>query len=358
MKYTKKALALLLALCMMVPSVPFMSYAAEDVQSTATEASTIIAMSDYQNSSLSSDGKKQVPQTIVHAMVNAGVTPELALIGGDYTDGSVGADGDDQSQASLKTEFGNLTGILTSAWSNLPYYAIQGNHDYSGFLTDGTLDETGAYNQENYNLYLINEDDFPWWQGNYGSGSSTTEDKATVTATANNLKEYLDGLISSGDTKPVIIMTHVPMHWSERSTAANWYYDNIYANILFDVVNEAGKELDILFMFGHNHSSTASGGDYDYEIGGALAYVAKGESMKVPNGTDGTSNYTTETLNFTYMNAGYVGKYAGNTANCSISAITIDSDSIDIDRYTYNGTVYEESRNRFGTNPDTRCGLG
>ena len=303
------------------------------------ERNILIAMSDYQNSN---GNKKTVPQTIVNAMVEAGVNPGLAIIGGDYTDGSVGSDGDDQSQASLKTELNNLVGILQSAWSDLPYYAIQGNHDYSGFIGD-VLSETGAYDQEDYNLYVINEDDFPWWQGNYGSGSSTSEDKATVTATAAALETYLNGLISSGDTDPVIIMTHVPLHWSLRSTNSNWYYDNIYANILFEVVNEAAEELDILFLFGHNHSSNTSGSGYDVEIGDALAYVAKGETMKIPNGTDGSSNYTTETLNFTYMNCGYIGKYNGSTSDCSISAIEITDTAINIDRYTYSGSVVEKT---------------
>lgn len=303
------------------------------------ERNILIAMSDYQNSN---GNKKTVPQTIVNAMVEAGVNPGLAIIGGDYTDGSVGSDGDDQSQASLKTELNNLVGILQSAWSDLPYYAIQGNHDYSGFIGD-VLSETGAYDQEDYNLYMINEDDFPWWQGNYGSGSSTSEDKATVTATAAALETYLNGLISSGDTDPVIIMTHVPLHWSLRSTNSNWYYDNIYANILFEVVNEAAEELDILFLFGHNHSSNTSGNGYDVEIGDALSFVAKGETMKVPNGTDGSSNYTTETLNFSYMNAGYVGKYNNSTSNCSISVIEVTDTAINIDRYTYSGNVVEET---------------
>ena len=336
----KKLFAAILALMMIAGIMP-VNVIAEENEVLAQ----IITMSDYQNSSLSSSAKKTVPQTIVNAMVKAGVNPELALIGGDYTDGSVGADGDDTSQASLKTELNNLTGILTAAWSGLPYYAIQGNHDYSGFLTDGTLTATGAYPKDDYIIYLINEDSFPWWQGNYGSGSSTAQDKATVTATTKALSTYLTSLIDSGDTRPVIIMTHVPIHWSVRSANRNWYYDNIYANILFEAVNEAAKELDILFLFGHNHSSTGEGDGlgYDNEIGDALAYVAKGESMKVPNGTDGSANYTTETLNFTYMNAGYVGKYNGSTSDCSIAAVNIGNDSIVINRYTYNGTVHTET---------------
>ena len=307
------------------------------------DSTVLIAMSDYQNSDADSDEKKTVPQTIVNAMAEAGVIPSLALLGGDYTDGNVYYDGDDTSQYNLETELGNLTGILTTAWSGLPYYAIQGNHDYSGFVTDGTLTATGAKEYEHCNLYVINEDDFPWWQGGYGSYSDTTECKAAVEATAEKLETYLNGLISAGDTDPVIIMTHVPMHWTQRSTnSTSWWVDNIYANILFDVVNTAAEDLDILFLFGHNHSSGVSGG-YDSEIGGALAYVAKGESMKIPNGTNGTSNYTTETLNFTYMNCGYVGNYIHTTDNCSISAIEVTNTAINIDRYTYSGSVVEKT---------------
>lgn len=317
--------------------------------STTETTSTIIAMSDYQNSSLSSDKKKTVPQTIVNDMVSAGVSPELVLLGGDYVDGSVGADGSNTSASKMATEFANLTGIIKSGWSSITddkILAIQGNHDASQFLTDDTLDATGAYEYDNYIIYLINEGSFPWWQGGYYSYSDTKICKTAVTNTADDLETYLESLIEAGDHRPVIIMSHVPMHWSQRSTTGKiWWNDNIYADILFDVVNEAAKELDILFLFGHNHSSYSSlPGGYDNEIGGALAYVAKTESMKVPNSTNGTDNYTTKTLNFTYMNAGYVGNYNGSTKDCSISAITIDSDSIDIDRYTYNnGTVDNET---------------
>lgn len=344
MKQIKKILSLLLVICMIFGSFPANTSVVNASENTST-GSTLIAMSDYQNSHLNSEEKKVVPQTIVNAMKKAGVQPELALLCGDYVDGSVGADGSTTSAAQMENEFGNLKGILTSVWSNLKFRAIQGNHDAKQWVENGLLDKTGAYEYEDYHLYLINEDDFPWWQGNYGSGSTTAEDKVTVTNTANALKTYLDGLISKNDTKPVIIATHVPMHWSVRSTNTAWYYDNIYANILFDVVNKAGKDLDILFLFGHNHSATADNqeGGYDVEIGGALSYVKKGDSMKVPDGTDGTDNYTTEKLNFTYMNAGYVGKYNESTADCSISAITVNDKTIDIARYTYNGKVDTET---------------
>lgn len=344
MKKIKKILSLLLVVCMIFGSFPANTSVVNASESTST-GSTLIAMSDYQNSSLSSEEKKTVPTKIVADMDKAGVEPELALLCGDYVDGDVGADGSDTSEAEMQTEFGNLKGILSSAWSGLNFFAIQGNHDKAQFITDSTLNKTGAYERDNYHVYLINEDDFPWWQGLDNEGYETTKekDKSTVEKTAAELKTYLDSLIAKGNTDPVIIATHVPLHWTVRSTSTTWWWnDNIYANLLFDVVNKAGEKLDILFLFGHNHSSTSQSGGYDNEIGGALSYVKKGESMKVPNGTDGTENYTTKTLNFTYMNAGYVGNYNKSTADCSISAITINESTIDIARYTYNGKVHTE----------------
>lgn len=340
MKQIKKILSLLLVICMIFGSFPANTSVVNASENTST-GSTLIAMSDYQNSDTSVD-KKIVPQKIVNDMKEAGVQPELALLCGDYVDGGVEADGSNTSAAEMKTEFGNLKGILTSAWSDLKFRAIQGNHDAKKWIDDGLLDQTGGYEYDNYHVYLINEDDFPWWQGLDSADYDTTkeENKNTVENTANTLKIYLDKLIAEGDKRPVIIATHVPLHWTVRSTSSKWWWnDNIYANILFKVVNEAAENLDILFLFGHNHSSTDQTSGYDVEIGDALAYVAKGESMKVPNGTEGTENYTEKTLNFTYMNAGYVGIYNKSTADCSISAITINESTIDIARYTYNGEV-------------------
>ena len=310
------------------------------------DGTTIITMSDFQGSG----DKTTVPTTIAGLMVQAGVDADQAILLGDYVDGSVYEDGSDTSQAEMMEQFNTLTGILANEWPLMDILAIQGNHDYSGFVTDGTLDATGAYEYDDYVVYLINEDDFPWWQAGYSSYSDGAECKATVEKTAADLDTYLDSLIKEGDDRPVIIATHVPMHWSPRSTTGqSWWNDNIYANTLFDVVNEAGAYLDIVFLFGHNHSSYngitngVSYAGYDQDIGGAFAYVGKGESMRVPNGTTGSTNYTEQTLTFTYMNGGYIGNYNGSQTDCSISAITITDEAISIDRYATDGLRADES---------------
>lgn len=320
------------------------------VDPNETEGHTIIAMSDYQNSHITSEEKKAVPTAIAKAMKKAGVRPERAVLAGDYVDGSVYEDGSDTSLAEMMTELNNLKGTLTASWKDLQFLAIQGNHDNSKFIADGTLNKTGAYEYDGYIVYLINEDDFPWWQAGYSSYSDGAECKAAVEKTASDLEKYLTARIEAGDTRPVLIVTHVPMHWSPRSTTGQgWWNDNIYADILFDVVNRAGESLDIVFLFGHNHSSyngTTNGtvyAGYDQDIGGALAYVGKGETMRVPNGTTGTTNYTEQTLSFTYMNAGYVGNYNGSQDGCSIGAVTVTDNEIRIDRYNTAGLIENAS---------------
>ena len=106
---------------------------------------------------------------------------------------------------------------------------------------------------------------------------------------------------------------------------------------IVDVLNEAGANgLNILFLFGHNHSS-----GYDNYIGGGSVYLKKGDTMLVPN----YDNYLLAdevSLNFTYMTAGYIGYY-GTTVNGADGALTmtmfrIQKDgSVIIGRYDANG---------------------
>lgn len=55
-------------------------------------------------------------------------------------------------------------------------------------------------------------------------------------------------------------------------------------------------------MYGHNHSN-----GWDDYLGGAAVYLAKGDNINIAQGSQ--TNYKEETLNFTYMNAGYTGYY-------------------------------------------------
>jgi hypothetical protein len=91
------------------------------------------------------------------------------------------------------------------------------------------------------------------------------------------------------------------------------------ARPMVDVLNEAGANgLNILFLFGHNHS-----GGYDDFLGAGSVYLKKGDQMIVPQyGANFKYNWDTVTLNFTYMNVGYVGYNADNGYGADV-ALTV-----------------------------------
>ena len=80
-------------------------------------------------------------------------------------------------------------------------------------------------------------------------------------------------------------------------------------------------------------------GNDDY-IGGSVNYIAKGETLSV-----GGINKK-ETINFTYMNAGYIG-YSNNTNTSTstnvltLSTIKVKNDLLEIQRYTKDKIYYE-----------------
>ena len=224
---------------------------------------------------------------------------------------------------------------------------LQGNHD--NFNSD--MKETGAHPYDNYIIYVLNTGDAnPWNQG------TTAGAESKVQAAANNLKEYLDGLISSGDKRPVFIATHVPLHMSSRTSSKYNCGDNMYSSYLFNVINEAARSLDIVYLYGHNHSH-----GWDSYLGGSSVYRPKDSTLPVPDcedvSTKYTDKYTNETLNFTYMNAGYVGYYSENTSpaddTLTCSVIEIYSDHMTVTRYNKEGEHKLGSKGSYNTSADS-----
>lgn len=185
---------------------------------------------------------------------------------------------------------------------------LQGNHDPEDTVG---LDAGGAYEREDYIVYLIHEGDFP---------SFSDADNAYITEeTARELETYLGERIAANDHRPIFVMTHVPLHM-------NWREDNRYAGLLVDVLNHAGEAgLNLIVLYAHNHSD-----DYDRYLGGSCVYLAPGDDLLVPDPTAeyGEMRYTTEPLSFTYLNAGYVGFTAtgevGEARTCTVFAVYRD----------------------------------
>ncbi len=201
---------------------------------------------------------------------------------------------------------------------------VQGNHDGDN-LVGSTLSASGANDAENYGVFVINEKDYMWYNN----------DEATIKKTAENLKTYLNAKRNAGYTKPIFVISHLPLHYCMRTLSGG--DDGMHANYIFDVLNEAGNAgLNIIFMFGHNHSH-----GWDDYLGGAAIYLEKGDKINIAQNS--TTVFKEETLAFTYMNAGYVGYYGTSYTSdvdktLTMTVFEITDTEVTVNRYDSNGT--------------------
>lgn len=199
------------------------------------------------------------------------------------------------------------------------FFVVQGNHDPVD--TPG-LSPAYANDTDDFGVFIVHEADYMWYN----------DKKQNVIDVSERLKTYLDEKIGQEYTKPIFILAHLPLHYSMRTYLQN---DARYANYLFDVINAAGEAgLNIFYLFGHNHSK-----GWDDYLGGSAIFLTHGDSIPVAQSSHKT--YETETLAFTYLNAGYTGYYhnvnQGAETDLSMTVFQITDDSVMIERYTADG---------------------
>lgn len=292
---------------------------------------TVFAASDFQPYKGSSDDPEQgrlYLQTILQKMKKDGYSIQSALLCGDYSktgntwsniDPALNGTGVDAIAEILELELG-------LNHRNTVY--VQGNHDPAD--TAG-LDPFGANDTEHYGVFVIHEDNYQWKQGvSDQTGNENTDAAQQASAAADALKAYLRAKADEKYEKPIFVCSHVPLHYTHR-TFAESSLDNIYAKLLFDVLNEYGKQLNIIFLFGHNHSDT-----HDDYLGGGAIYLPVGDTVLIGDGGE-ERTFSQHTLNFTYLNAGYLGYYDGKCTGSGISSTVFEiyPDRVEVARYSY-----------------------
>ncbi len=314
----KKFLSIVLCISFLLSiSIPGLTFAFA-AKGTADAYATVFTASDFQT------GDEQTYQNLISAIDHAkadGITqvPDGFIFGGDYTADSLAP----AQQVPL------VTNTVLKAYPNYDtskMVYVQGNHDAAA---PNVLTPSGLHEFEHYYVFSINEDDFK-------TGQATRTNYAEKVQTGSNtLRTRLQQIYSSGDRRPVFVATHLPLHHNSR----NNYGDNLYSKYIFDVLNEFGTKMDIIFLFGHNHSGT-----YDDYIGGSVNFLEKGETIRIPIpdvNSQGADGYTEEILNFTYTNYGYMG-YSNNTMAedgsstnaLTMSAFELCNDKIVLSRYS------------------------
>ncbi|MBE6569627.1 MAG: hypothetical protein E7658_05360 [Ruminococcaceae bacterium] len=283
-----------------------------------------------------------------HANSAANVTNILAQVSKKYQtmDGFLFIGDYDCETHNDATETANgitaLMGAVQGSYSNLNdanSVLVQGNHDYM----DSRIDATGGHEFNGYAAYVLNEDDYP------NSGGS----QSGIQTLANKLKAWLNNKIGEGYSEPIFIVSHLPLAFTPRTVTQG---DAKYAKYIFDVLNDAGKNgLNIIFLHGHDHAYGP-----DNYMGGEAIYLPEGDKICIAE-AGSTSAWTEETLNFTYMNAGYTGYYSdaftyvttAGTDKLTMTVFAITDNQVTVERYSEDGLYNLKSAGYDGSYSNT-----
>ena len=321
-------------------------------QTRATgETTYVLAGSDFQPTDNSNTTGVNLLNQILTPIYNAGYTAfDGFLFAGDYDYGySASTAGKQALQGAVKAKYPGITHEVY----------VEGNHDCASrqgkdLVANGTLSPGGANDdpEDRYGVYVIHERDFMW----ASNGINPTK----IQETANNLAAYLNAKRNIGYTKPIFVISHLPLHYSMRTANDG---DGTHAHFIFKVLNDAGNAgLNIIFLFGHNHSN-----GWDDYLGGSAVYLEKGDKINIAQGEMNetkTTNFKEETLAFTYMNAGYVSYYrdvnGGPGTALTMTVFEITDDDVTVKRYSADGRhdlkskgVTNSYKNESGYAPNT-----
>lgn len=306
-------LSLLLLICL--ASAAAISVAAE-TKGTQTYT-TLVTASDFQGGDAA---YTNFDKMLDKMSLDGWQMPNGFLFGGDYGDDM------DTDAAASANRLMTLLEERYGAYSLGNVVIARGNHD----AADENVFFKGLREFDDYLVYTIDYEDFP--DGQYWRANSATRVKQTASALENSLQLLVD----RGERRPVFVLSHIPLHHSGRAR----YGENLYSEYIFDVLNRMGERLDLIFLFGHDHS-----GDYDNYIGGSVNLLRRGERIRIPRPHtfhQGEAGYRNRTLHFTYANYGYVG-YTNNAVNdVSVNVLTaglweIRPTEIRLYRYSRNG---------------------
>ena len=331
MKQMKKITALLLAFCIVASSfLPNLALHAD----AAGDAIYVLAGGDFQEAGDHSNSATNVTN-ILSQISQKYKTMDGFLFIGDY----------DCETHDRATETANgiatLMDTVDNTYTNLNHansILVQGNHDYK----DSNIDATGGHDFDGYAAYVLNEDDYP-----NGGGRQTQ-----IQTLAKNLETWLNNKLGEGYDAPIFITSHLPLAFSPRTVTQG---DAKYAKLIFDVLNTAADNgLNIIFLYGHDHAYGP-----DNYMGGEAVYLAEGKSIAIAE-PGSQEAYTTETLNFTYMNAGYTGYYSepgyvtnAGTEKLTMSVFKIENNQVTVERYSADGLYNMKSAGRDGSYSDT-----
>lgn len=308
----KKKTCFLCAAVLALSTIPVAAFAEEE-ESTAYKTSIFVATDRHD-----AEGYNLLEPVLSQIVADKdAVLPAYAVLGGD----TVGS-------GPASQESGHPAYTVSEA--DEEFYEVLGN-DIETFYTFGSHD-TG--NTNGYGEYLSGPaqcDEYYLYGISYQQMLYDTEEQIPEDYTYLDLDDpnglgaqaasenFLNWVETLEDHKPILVMSHVPMH-AHRD-------DNLGAATWVEALNKASESHDIFAFFGHNHSEEKNGSLVDRPY----YFVLPGSSMPV-QGADVSSKEET-TINFYYMNAGYLIMGYGSLVTFTDEEADGVYDAVTIQRY-------------------------
>ncbi len=294
----KRLFALVLSLCMILSLVPQAAFAAsssqpapealkpaptaekladEVVRAAGDELTVLAFTSDVHNGTqLNNTGATNLSATRLRTWltnVNPKYSNKISLMG--FCGDMAAASSNDSTFWTFTKEVMDVVDEF-----NIESVYTTGNHEYY----NGKYHTTSNY-PEVRSKYFLNEEALHRESDNYimycmgsntaySTGSSWGYEASQITA----LLDYLNGL---GNDKPIIVLTHFPLHYYSSRTMAN-------AADVISAVNQAAAGTDgkygtsddkkIVFLWGHNHTVGDDHYDQVYAPGDSISYSSSSSS--------------------------------------------------------------------------------
>ena len=270
-KWMQRVLCMLLVSMLLISLIPANVFAA----SSGREADTIFFATDRheETSKLNS---------LLKALAYA---PGLVVLGGDHVN---------------NTNSGSLASITSEIQSVYP--GVQTFYTYAAHDPNVSEDSSNPYAYARTGEYYEGEDYYV-----YGVDQDHMQSASNAAAASASFKSWADTIDSS---KVIFVMCHMPIH-SRRG-------DNAGGATWMNALNEVGQSHDIVYLWGHNHTGENSTDTSVY-------FVGVGGSLTPQGGSTGT-------INFTYMNAGYI-----KNGYCSMAVL--EDDAVHVTRYSTSGSA-------------------
>lgn len=267
------------------------------------------------------------------------VMPQVAILGGDSQNAG---------EFSVNDIYEELTSVLGD---EISAYYTYGSHDRQ---------EIGKYFDSFFSGYA-EEDGFYLYGINYGQMIYANNQQVEAARyTGMDMMDYYgysaevaipvftNWVNSLTDNKPIIIMSHVPLHLNRN--------DNLGASAWAEAINQAAKTHDIIFLWGHNHSTEEYEDKYGPSQDKHYYLVLPGETMPVQGPEEELSEEIE--LAFTYANAGYLKLGFGSLLTYSDVNGDGSYDELQIKRYSidpeYDGAFSESGYTSPFTAPLTK----